>query len=96
MTDQKPYYQAPYDADQTITSKSVRYGFFGSQGGVSQGLYNSLNCGMGSDDAPQDIAQNRAIEGSKVKLIRNGFVKDCRRSVCGATMQFESLLGIVL
>lgn len=66
MTDQKPYYQAPYDADQTITSKSVRYGFFGSQGGVSQGLYNSLNCGMGSDDAPQDIAQNRAIAAASI------------------------------
>ena len=66
MTDQNPYYQAPYDADQAIAPKSVRYGFFGSQGGVSQGLYKSLNCGMGSDDTPQDIAQNRAIAAASI------------------------------
>lgn len=58
--------KAPFYHPQTITSKTISYGFFGSQGGVSQGLYDSLNCGMGSDDNPQDIAQNRAIAAASI------------------------------
>ena len=30
----------------------VRHGFFTRQGGVSGGIYASLNCGPGSRDAP--------------------------------------------
>lgn len=40
--------------------KSVRFGFFGRQGGVSEGLYSSLNCGPGSDDDPKMVCENRA------------------------------------
>ncbi|MBT3360927.1 MAG: peptidoglycan editing factor PgeF [Rhodospirillales bacterium] len=39
----------------------VRHGFFTRRGGVSDGLYNSLNCGFGSDDAADNVAQNRAL-----------------------------------
>lgn len=35
------------------------HGFFGRQGGVSAGAYDSLNCGPGSDDAPEAVAENR-------------------------------------
>lgn len=38
----------------------VRHGFFGRAGGVSQGLYASLNTGLGSDDDPAAVAKNRA------------------------------------
>jgi len=38
----------------------VRHGFLTRQGGVSTGLYDSLNCGFGSGDAPQSVAANRA------------------------------------
>ena len=38
----------------------VRHGFFGRAGGVSDGLYRSLNCGYGSSDDPEAIAENRA------------------------------------
>jgi polyphenol oxidase len=41
--------------------KGVRHGFFTRQGGVSQGLYASLNCGFGSQDDPAAIAVNRAL-----------------------------------
>lgn len=37
----------------------VPHGFFGRQGGVSAGAYDSLNCGPGSDDAPEAVAENR-------------------------------------
>ncbi len=30
----------------------IRHGFFTRQGGVSRGIYTSLNCGLGSMDDP--------------------------------------------
>ncbi len=36
------------------------HGFLGRTGGVSTGLYASLNAGLGSDDAPEAVVQNRA------------------------------------
>ena len=38
----------------------VRHAFFTREGGVSQGVYASLNGGLGSNDRPRDIAANRA------------------------------------
>jgi polyphenol oxidase len=38
----------------------IRHAFFTRQGGVSQGLYASLNGGAGSDDTPANVAENRA------------------------------------
>jgi hypothetical protein len=37
----------------------IAHGFFGREGGVSGGLYASLNCGPGSKDDPAAIAENR-------------------------------------
>jgi polyphenol oxidase len=37
----------------------IRHGFFTANGGVSTGLYQSLNCGFGSNDNPALIAENR-------------------------------------
>lgn len=41
------------------STSRVRHGFFGRQNGVSEGLYDSLNCGVGSDDDPGVVAENR-------------------------------------
>lgn len=38
----------------------VRHAFFTRQGGVSTGLYDSLNVGVGSKDAPEAVQENRA------------------------------------
>jgi YfiH family protein len=38
----------------------IAHGFFTRQGGVSTGIYESLNCGPGSSDAAQSVAVNRA------------------------------------
>ena len=38
----------------------VRHGFFTRQGGVSSGVYASLNCGPGSRDAAANVTENRA------------------------------------
>lgn len=40
--------------------EGVRHGFFTRRGGVSEGLYASLNCGPGSDDLAQNVTENRA------------------------------------
>lgn len=37
----------------------VRHAFFTRQGGVSTGIYDSLNVGRGSGDEPTDVAENR-------------------------------------
>ena len=37
----------------------VQHRFFTRRGGVSTGLYSSLNCGYGSDDPPDNVRENR-------------------------------------
>jgi YfiH family protein len=37
----------------------VKHGFFGRSGGVSSGIYASLNAGTGSKDDPTAVAENR-------------------------------------
>lgn len=46
----------------TILSEhgSVRHGFFTRRGGVSEGIYASLNCGLGSGDETDRVTENRA------------------------------------
>jgi YfiH family protein len=39
----------------------IRHGFFTRQGGVSKGVYGSLNCGLGSRDDAENVRQNRAL-----------------------------------
>lgn len=52
----------------------LRHAFFTREGGVSQGIYRSLNCGFGSRDAPAAVAENRAramawLEASADRLV---------------------------
>jgi YfiH family protein len=42
-----------------LTLPGIAHGFFGRSGGISDGLYSSLNCGPGSDDVPARVAENR-------------------------------------
>jgi len=50
----------PYRSGLLLDCKSIRHGFFGRSGGVSTGIYDSLNCGLGSDDDPAAVKENRA------------------------------------
>ena len=38
----------------------IRHAFFTRSGGVSDGVYASLNGGVGSNDAAANVAENRA------------------------------------
>lgn len=48
--------------------KGVRHLFFTSKGGVSTGIYTSLNCGPGSDDDLENVIDNRARAMAALEL----------------------------
>jgi purine-nucleoside/S-methyl-5'-thioadenosine phosphorylase / adenosine deaminase len=45
--------------DEMNTDK-IRHAFYTRRGGVSQGIYRSLNCGLGSGDTRKAVVANRA------------------------------------
>lgn len=50
-----PIHRAP-----NLDLSAIAHGFFTRDGGTSQGLYESLNCGLGSRDEPERVKENRA------------------------------------
>jgi YfiH family protein len=50
----------PLLADSLAALPGIAHGFFTRDGGVSQGGYASLNCGLGSKDDPAAVRENRA------------------------------------
>jgi YfiH family protein len=50
----------PIEARCLASLPGIRHGFFTRSGGVSGGLYASLNCGPGSADEAAHVAENRA------------------------------------
>ena len=48
-----------FTVDRLGRLAGVRHAFFTRQGGVSAGLYSSLNVGLGSSDDPIAVAENR-------------------------------------
>lgn len=49
----------PLEVLRASALDSVPHGFLGRRGGVSQGVAAGLNVGLGSDDEPADVAENR-------------------------------------
>jgi polyphenol oxidase len=56
-----------------LTLPGVAHGFFGRRGGVSTGIYASLNCGPGSGDTRPAVMENRsraiAMLGGDARLV---------------------------
>lgn len=50
----------PFIASALLETPAVRHGFFGREGGVSRGIYASLNAGIGSKDDAGAVETNRA------------------------------------
>jgi len=49
-----------YQQSETLKSLyGIRHGFFGKSGGVSKGIYDSLNCGPASLDSIDNVIENR-------------------------------------
>jgi purine-nucleoside/S-methyl-5'-thioadenosine phosphorylase / adenosine deaminase len=53
--------RAMFCASTLESCDGIRHGFFTRQGGVSKGVYGSLNCGLGSRDDAEAVRQNRAL-----------------------------------
>jgi YfiH family protein len=47
------------EAPQLCSLPGIRHAFFTREGGVSGGLYESLNGGLGSSDVPANVVENR-------------------------------------
>ena len=54
--------------------KNINHGFFNSTGGVSSGLYKSLNCGIGSKDKKINVINNLKIVSKKISIKKNKLV----------------------
>lgn len=55
-----PDIQPPYSTSPLLNEVDcIEHGFFGLQGGVSSGIYASLNCGFSSADVHYRVMQNR-------------------------------------
>ncbi|MDO9384749.1 MAG: peptidoglycan editing factor PgeF [Hyphomicrobiaceae bacterium] len=50
----------PIEAANLAGVRGIRHGFFTRAGGVSEGLYAGLNCGVGSKDDTARVLENRA------------------------------------
>jgi hypothetical protein len=53
---------------------NVRHAFFTRGGGISEGIYDSLNGGLGSRDAPANVAENRARMAAALGVPRDCFL----------------------
>lgn len=49
----------PFRTSRALALPGIAHGFFGREGGVSSGIYATLNCGLGSDDARENALENR-------------------------------------
>lgn len=52
----------------------IRHAFFTRDGGVSDGIYASLNGGVGSSDAPEKVAENRARMAAALGVTPENFI----------------------
>jgi YfiH family protein len=52
----------------------IRHAFFTRAGGVSGGLYESLNGGLGSEDSPTKVAENRARMAAAIGVRPENFL----------------------
>jgi hypothetical protein len=54
-----------------LAAPGVAHGFFTREGGVSEGIYASLNCGLGSGDDPEAVTENRARAVARLGVARD-------------------------
>ena len=49
---------------------NLKHCFFSRRNGVSKGYYESLNCGLGSEDQKEYVSKNLELVAKKIKKIR--------------------------
>ncbi len=55
-------------ASDALDTDGIRHAFFTRAGGVSEGLFASLNCGLGSGDAEAKVLENRCRAAAALDL----------------------------
>jgi YfiH family protein len=70
-----------------LTGDGIRHGFFTREGGVSEGLFASLNCGFGSGDDESKVAENRRRVAAALGLAQDRLV---------TSYQFHSAEAVVV
>ena len=63
-----------YKSKKLSKFKKIQHGFFNRQGGVSKGIYKSLNCGLGSKDKIKDIKKNIEKVCKKIECNKNNLI----------------------
>jgi YfiH family protein len=67
-------------AENLSTLSGIAHGFFGRTGGISKGIFDSLNCGPGSADDRANVIENRrrvaAALGKDVRLVTAGQIHE--------------------
>jgi polyphenol oxidase len=61
-------------AKSLATIPMIDHAFFTRQGGVSTGIYNSLNCGFGSGDKEENVSENRRRASEKLGVVAPSLV----------------------
>jgi YfiH family protein len=64
----------PFVASDNLKAHGLRHGFFLRTGGVSEGVYASLNCGRGSNDAKERVEENRARAAAQLGVDSNRLI----------------------
>ena len=54
--------------------KNISHGFFNQKGGVSKGIYKSLNCGVGSKDKIENVKSNISKVCKKIGCSKNNLI----------------------
>ena len=75
-------------ADHPAADPGIRHVFFTRRGGVSDGLFASLNCGFGSADDPRNVEQNRGRAAAALGLSPDRLVS-CHQIHGTATLTIE-------
>ena len=55
-----------FNSKKLLKFSEISHGFFNKNGGVSKGIYKSLNCGIGSKDKKDNIKKNLKIVKNKI------------------------------
>tara|TARA_B100000029_G_C17539706_1_gene946195 strand:+ start:1085 stop:1846 length:762 start_codon:yes stop_codon:yes gene_type:complete len=73
--------------------KNLNHCFFSRNNGVSKGLYESLNCGLGSNDNKEDVMKNLNLVSKKIGCNKE-FLITLNQKHSNKVVYFESLKDV--
>jgi YfiH family protein len=65
---------APLQSDLLAAIPGLHHAFFSREGGVSEGMYAGLNGGVGSNDNPEHVAENRRRMATALRVAPEQFL----------------------